>query len=106
MSKTIQTATTAPLTCVSIRLSPKITTSFSSYESDNDEILLFENPKFENPDEEAVFVVLKKDNEKGLEGAQVFAVTRYEDLDWSKWLLVDSVLDWVEEEEVGGELRI
>ncbi len=50
-------------------------------------------------------MALRKEGEKGFDGAQVFAVTRYENLDWAKWVLVDLVLDWVEE-EVGGELRI
>lgn len=70
---------------------PKVTTSFSIYESDDGEILVFENESFNNSDSQAVFVIPK--SRDGLEGQRVQVVTEYKKLDWKEFVLADLIVE-------------
>jgi len=60
--------------------------------------LWLENNDFENVEHDAVWVA----SEKGGEGSQIFAVTKWDSdmFDWDKWVLVDLAVELIKVQDI------
>ena len=91
------------LTQLSIGRAPKLTTEFNIFRATHEDILIFENDKFEIADGEAGWVV----TEKGGDGAQLLVITNYDQFDEKKHTPVDLLVEWIgdgEDGKVRGEM--